>query len=266
MSEPDNVREPASSPSDPEEAARRLADLFLRAGFAIALTGAGVSTASGIPDFRSPGTGLWSRFDPKQVASLSAFRRDPPGFWTWYAHRFLSLGEVRENPAHEALAALEAGGWLHGLITQNIDRLHHKAGSQQLVEIHGSIAHADCLACGRRYPRAKVLELIADDGLPRCQCGAVLKPGVVLFEEDLPGEAYDQAAKWAAQSDLFLVAGSSLEVWPVAGLPELAVETGARLVIVNGSSTPFDELASLVVRQPVELFLPRVADILQSRP
>jgi NAD-dependent deacetylase len=259
------LQEGGGPPRDvPDPEAARLADMLREAIFAVALTGAGVSTASGIPDFRSPGTGLWSRYDPQKVASLSAFRRDPESFWGWYAQRFLSLGEVGANPAHEALAALESGGWLRGLITQNIDQLHRKAGSRRLVEVHGSIAHADCLSCGRRYPRARVLELLSAEGLPRCRCGAVLKPGVVLFEEDLPEAPFKQAVEWATQSDLFLVAGSSLEVWPVAGLPELAVDTGARLVIVNGSETPMDDLAALVFRRPVEVFLPQVARLLSA--
>jgi NAD-dependent deacetylase len=239
----------------------RTETLFRQARFVVVLTGAGVSTASGIPDFRSPGTGLWARFDPKQVASMTAFRRDPPGFWEFYAHRFLSLGDVRPNPAHEALARLERAGFVHALITQNIDRLHRLAGSRTLVEVHGSIDHADCPACGRRYPRDRVLALLDEAaGVPHCECGAVLKPGVVLFEEMMPEDELDQAFRWAEQSDLFVVAGSSLEVWPVAGLPELAVQTGARLVIVNGSPGGFDHLAEVVEREPVEIFLPRVAE------
>jgi NAD-dependent deacetylase len=249
---------PADGPDNLAHAER----LLREARFAVALTGAGVSTASGIPDFRSPGTGLWSRHDPRQVASMSAFRRDPAGFWGFYSQRFLSLGDVLPNPAHHALARLEEGGFLHALITQNIDRLHRAAGSRSLVEVHGSIDHADCPDCRRRYPRDRVLRMLDEDaaGVPVCECGAVLKPGVVLFEEMLPEEELEQAFRWAERADLFLVAGSSLEVWPVAGLPEYAVQTGARLIIVNGTPGPVDELAAVLEREPVEVFLPRLAE------
>ena len=154
----------------------------------VALTGAGISVPSGIPDFRSPGTGLWENVDPMEVAHIDAFRRDPERFWHFYGQRFQTLEDKLPNGAHAALAELERAGLLDAVITQNIDRLHAKAGTRDLIEVHGTIAHASCLPCGARYPLGEVrARQAADtDGIPRCDCGTPLKPDVVLFGEYLP--------------------------------------------------------------------------------
>ncbi len=241
----------------------RLAELLTEADSVVALTGAGVSTASGIPDYRSPGTGLWATVDPMEVANIGAFRRDPARFWAFYSHRLASLADVEPNPAHYALARLEEMGVLTALVTQNIDRLHRRAGSRVLAEVHGSIDFAVCLSCGARYPHQRMVDgLAAPPGIPTCDCGAPLKPGVVLFGEDLPADEFERALGWMERADLLLVVGTSLQVWPVAGLPGVAAATGARVVILNATPTSYDREAAVVDRSPVEETLPAVVRLL----
>jgi NAD-dependent deacetylase len=225
----------------------RLAELIRSAGSVVALTGAGISVPSGIPDFRSPGTGLWANVDPMEVAHISVWRSDPAGFWAFYGQRFATLEGKQPNAAHRALAALEAGGRLDAVITQNIDGLHSAAGTRELIEVHGSIRSASCLADGRSYPLAETRRRLADaaDGIPRCDCGAPLKPDVVLFGEMLDEGAMTRAGELAEGADLMIVVGSSLEVYPVAGLPELTLAAGGRLAIVTRSETPFDRVADV---------------------
>jgi NAD-dependent deacetylase len=213
----------------------------------VALTGAGVSVPSGIPDFRSPQTGLWANVDPMEVAHVSVWRREPARFWGFYGQRFAALEGKRPNGAHRALAALEAAGHVEAVITQNIDGLHRAAGTQDLIEVHGSIATASCLADGRRHPLAEVRARLAADpeGIPRCDCGAPLKPDVVLFGEMLDAAAIGRATELAEAADLMIVVGSSLEVHPVAGLPELTLAAGGDLAIVTRSATPFDRHAAV---------------------
>jgi NAD-dependent deacetylase len=211
----------------------------------VALTGAGVSTESGIPDFRSPG-GLWAEFDPMEYGSIEAFRRDPEKVWRFYAPRFSLLTDAEPNAAHLALAELERSGLLRAVITQNIDLLHERAGTRELVEVHGSIRTSTCLRCGAQYTLAEVHELI--DGAPRCtSCGSVLKPDVVFFGELLPAPAIDRAFDLAREARLLLVVGSTLEVYPVAGLPLETLETGGALAIVNKGPTALDHLAELTI-------------------
>jgi NAD-dependent deacetylase len=217
----------------------------------VALTGAGASTESGIPDFRSP-TGIWATFDPTEYATMGAFRRDPEKVWRFYAPRFSMLTDAEPNRVHTALAELEERGLLDAVITQNIDRLHERAGSRDVVEVHGSIRTSSCPGCGATYELARVLELLeAGDGAPRCEsCGAVLKPGVVFFDELLPATAIDRAFELAARARLLLVVGTSLEVWPVAGLPDETLDAGGRVVVLNQEPTRIDGRAELVVRDP----------------
>jgi NAD-dependent deacetylase len=229
------------------EPQRRLAELIRSARSVVALTGAGISVPSGIPDFRSPGTGLWENVDPMEVAHISAWRRDPARFWGFYGARFAALEGKQPNAAHRALAALEAAGRLDAVITQNIDGLHRAAGTRDLIEVHGSIASASCLRDGRSYPLAETRARLAADpeGIPRCDCGAPLKPDVVLFGEMLDEAALDRASRLAAGADLLLAIGSSLEVHPVAGLPELTLATGGTLAVITMSATPFDPYAEV---------------------
>ncbi len=226
---------------------------------AVALTGAGISTPSGIPDFRSANSGLWDKVDPMEVASLDSFQERPNLFYDWIhplAHLILA---AHPNAAHLALAQMESHGPLKCVITQNIDMLHSKAGSAVVHEVHGHLRQATCLHCGRVYNAEKFLtQFIATRQLPLCpHCNGVLKPNVVLFGEMLPAHTFHQA-QWQAQScDLMIVAGSSLEVFPVADLPRVAKRAGAKLIIVNFSETYMDHLADVVIRADVTQVLPQ---------
>jgi NAD-dependent deacetylase len=231
-----------------------LAELVRSAVSVVALTGAGISVPSGIPDFRTPGTGLWENVDPAEVAHIGAFRRDPARFWHFYGDRFTTLEGKQPNGAHRALAALEERGLLDAVITQNIDRLHRRAGSRRVIEVHGTIEHSSCLSCGAQYELGDVRDRLAADpeGIPRCECGEALKPDVVLFGELLPEEAMAEAHSLAAGADVLLCIGSSLEVYPVAGLPQVTLEAGGRLAIVTQSSTSFDRDATVRLSGDVE--------------
>jgi NAD-dependent deacetylase len=224
-----------------------LARLLRESRSTVVLTGAGISTESGIPDFRSP-TGIWAEYDPMEYASISAFRRDPVKVWEFYALRFEVLTRAEPNEGHAALAELERRGLVRAVVTQNIDTLHDRAGSRDVVEVHGSIRHADCLRCGERVPLADVVASLTREPAPRCpRCGEILKPGVVMFGEVLPEEAIDRAFELAREARLLLVVGSSLEVHPVAGLPETTLAAGGDVAIVNRGPTPYDGDAAVKV-------------------
>jgi NAD-dependent deacetylase len=226
--------------------AAQLAELIRESRSTVALTGAGISVPSGIPDFRTPETGLWANVDPMEVAHIDVFERDPARFWSYYRPRFHSLGDKRPNPAHEALVELERRGLLAGVITQNIDRLHRAAGSQTVVEVHGSIDSSSCAGCAAVYGIDAVDGLFNADGIAVCaDCGGAVKPDVVLFGEMLPEEAMAQAQKLAEDAELMLCIGSSLAVHPVAGLPQLTLAGGGQLAIVTQGPTPYDEDAVL---------------------
>jgi NAD-dependent deacetylase len=224
----------------------RLAQLIRDARSAVALTGAGISVPSGIPDFRSPGTGLWESVDPMEVAHIEVFRRDPRRFWTYYRPRFGTLADKEPNPAHAALAELESRGLLDAVITQNIDRLHRKAGSKRVIEVHGTIETSSCLDCGASFTLDLVEALFDEEGVARCHgCGGPVKPDVVLFGELLPERAMNEAYALAAGADLLLCVGSSLEVHPVAGLPAVTRSAGGAIAIVTKGPTPYDEDAEV---------------------
>jgi len=221
-----------------------LAELIRANQPCVVLTGAGVSTESGIPDFRSA-SGIWAQYDPYEVASIDAFRRDPARVWEFYGLRLDVLADARPNAGHVALAELEARGLVHAVITQNVDRLHVVAGTRELVEVHGSIGGAVCLVCG--WETDAVRERLP---LPLCErCGTVLKPGVVMFGELLPAAAIERATELAVDARLLLVVGSSLEVWPVAGLPDETLAHGGKVAILNRDPTPYHDRASLVIRR-----------------
>jgi NAD-dependent protein deacetylase/lipoamidase len=222
----------------------RLAELVRARPGCVVLTGAGISTESGIPDFRSA-EGLWGRYDPTEVANIDALRRAPAQVWEFYALRLDALGGAEPNEGHRALAELEERGWIRAVVTQNVDGLHQRAGSREVVEVHGSLREAECLHCGVRVPMEDALAWLP---LPPCpECGEILKPGVVMFGELLPQAAIEQAQALAAGAGLFLVVGSSLEVHPVAGLPGETLAAGGAIAIVNRGSTPWDSRADLVL-------------------
>ena len=229
--------------------AARLAGLLRSARRAVALTGAGISVPSGIPDFRSPQTGLWANVDPMEVAHIAVFRRDPERFWGFYGARFAALRGKRPNAAHRALAELERRGLIEAVITQNIDGLHRAAGTRDLIEVHGSIASSGCPACDAgpvELEEVRERLAAAPDGVPRCAaCGAALKPDVVLFGELLPAAALERASQLAAGADLLLCVGSSLEVFPVAELPRITLAAGGEVALVTAGRTPYDREAAV---------------------
>jgi NAD-dependent deacetylase len=222
-----------------------LAELVRRRQPCLVLTGAGISTESGIPDFRSP-SGIWARYDPMEYATISAFRRDPVKVWEFYARRLGVLAQAEPNVGHRALARLEQRGLVQAVVTQNIDGLHQRAGSQDVIEVHGSIRTASCLACRTQVPLGDVVAALETAPAPPCpRCGEIVKPDVVMFGELLPAEAIDRAFALAASAGLLLVVGSSLEVHPVAGLPDETLSRGGALAIVNRGQTPYDWRATV---------------------
>ena len=236
-------------------------DLLRQSRHAVALTGAGISTPSGIPDFRSPGSGVWENVNPMEVASIYAFRRQPEAFYQWLRPLTELLLTAQPNPAHIALAQLEAHGPLQSIITQNIDTLHTKAGSRSVHEVHGHLRQATCLQCNYQYDAQPFLQAFVEKGeLPICpDCTGVLKPDVVLFGEMLPTREIMAAQQAAATCDLMIVVGSSLEVTPVADLPMLTRQKGARLIIVNFTDTYADAWADVVIQADVAEILPQLA-------
>jgi NAD-dependent deacetylase len=246
-----------------EVAARtlRAAEMLRQSRSAVALTGAGLSTPSGIPDFRSPRSGLWENVDPMEVASLAAFRYHPERFYAWVRPLAATIHQAQPNPAHRALAALEAEGLLKLIITQNIDELHWRAGSRRVVELHGNLREATCGQCHRVQAAGDMLAQFIQDGrVPRCaDCGGVLKPNVILMGEQLLESTLREARQAARRCDVMLVAGSSLEVLPSAELPLEALARGARLVLVNYEPTYLDARADVLIRADVAQVLPRMA-------
>jgi NAD-dependent deacetylase len=228
---------------------------------AVTLTGAGHSTPSGIPDFRSPGTGLWSRVDPMQVASIHAFIQNPHRFYEWYINTAIDMVQAEPNPAHFALAQMEKRGVLRAVVTQNIDGLHQRAGSAQVLELHGSNETASCLDCGKVLDGKALLErYTADRQVPYCECGGLMKPDVVLFGEMLPSDVLQRAQIEIAECDLLIIAGSSLTVAPASQLPWLAIQGGASLIICNLSPTWADPYAEVILREDVAKSLPALLE------
>lgn len=251
---------------DEDEGVERLAREVRDADAAVALTGAGVSTASGVPDFRGE-NGIWNaEFDPDDFV-IDRFLSDPAGFWDDRVdlHEAMFPGEIGPNAAHEALADLERAGHLDAVITQNTDGLHGAAGSDDVVELHGNADRVVCADCGRKRDAEPVRERARDGDLPpRCECGGPLRPDVVLFGESLPEGGLAEARRRAEESDIFLAVGSSLSVEPAASLPRLAARDGT-LAIVNLDTTPHDGAADVVVRADVTDALPALGEAVRTR-
>jgi NAD-dependent deacetylase len=251
-----------SFPSRTQSAIEFAADLLRQSKHTVLLTGAGISTPSGIPDFRSTGTGLWSRDEPLEVASLTTFRTAPELFFQWFRPLASQIYNAQPNPAHLALAGLERAGFIRSTITQNVDILHQKAGSQNVIELHGTMRTLTCSQCYHREEAAMHLDVFVGNGtLPRCAlCGNVLKPDVILFGEQLPQAAWFKAQREARQCNLMLVVGSSLEVLPAAGLPMQALDRGAHLIVVNNAPTYINVRADAVFSEDVALIIPAIAE------
>ncbi len=247
---------------------RCAADIIRGSKQGVVLTGAGISTPSGIPDFRSTDNGLWMNYDPFEVASLNSFRYHPERFYHWIRTLAGQIYEAAPNAAHRALAQLEAAGYMRAVITQNIDGLHQRAGSSLVYEVHGTLNTLTCVSCYQKVPAEPLRqEFFLQGKVPRCPgCGHVLKPDIVLFGEQLPIRTWLQAQEEAKNCDLMLVAGSSLEVLPVAGLPMRALENGAHLILINKSKTYLDVRADVVFHDDVVDILPRlVEEVFNSR-
>ncbi|MBO7482913.1 MAG: NAD-dependent deacetylase [Kiritimatiellae bacterium] len=221
-----------------------------------AMTGAGISTLCGIPDFRGP-KGLYRNPDAERIFDIDWFDRDPSVYYRGCRELVYGLGEFRPGPVHDALKRLEDAGRLDGIITQNIDMLHQKAGSSRVYEVHGSPLVHHCRRCGKSASFDEIMDMVSANGgasalgdpyVPRCPCGGAFKPDITFFGESLPEEAFMRSQELAARADLMLVLGTSLTVFPAAGLPRLTLHNGGRLVIVNAQPTPLDEYA--LVRLP----------------
>ncbi|GMQ77608.1 MAG: NAD-dependent protein deacylase Cob2 [Anaerolineae bacterium] len=228
----------------------------------VALTGAGISTPSGIPDFRSPESGLWENVDPYQVASVYGFRQRPEDFFDWIRPVAKIAFDAEPNAAHKALAKMEREGLLKGIITQNIDMLHSKAGSKVIYELHGHWREATCIRCYNIYPSdTHLLEFLKSGDIPHCDsCGGILKPNVILYGEQLPINILNEAQRLARTCDLMLVVGSSLEVTPASQLPMLALENDARIIIINLEPTYLDSYADITFHADVVDVLPALAN------
>lgn len=250
-------------PEGQDEAIRSIAGLIRTSNKVVVLTGAGFSTPSGIPDFRSEGSGLWTRYLPMEVASLSTFRYEPEKFFAWLRPLASHMVTAAPNLAHLALARLEQEGFIHAIITQNIDGLHTRAGSKTIYEVHGTF---NTLTCSRCYKQVQASsgymdEFIEKGKIPHCKdCRGILKPDVILFEEQLPARTWQKAETVSRSCDLMVVAGTSLEVLPSAGLPVKALDNKARLVIVNNTPTFIDLRADFVLRGDVAEIIPAIAD------
>jgi len=238
-----------------------VSQLILDAEYCVALTGAGISTPSGIPDFRSPGSGVWTRYSPMEVASLSAFRYNPDRFYDWLRPFLKSLFKADPNPAHSTLASLQERNYLQSIITQNIDCLHQKAGSNNVIEVHGTYQTLTCLGCFQQVEASFELinTFLEDSVTPHCpECGSLLKPDIILYEEQLPADKWKLARDEVLKCDLLLVLGSSLTVTPVCDLPYSALGNGAKLIIINRTCTHLADLADVSIQGDLEKLMPLI--------
>ncbi|MCR4442411.1 MAG: NAD-dependent deacylase [Peptococcaceae bacterium] len=239
----------------------RLVEWWREADYRVVLTGAGMSTESGLPDFRSP-QGLWRGVDPSRIATVSALYENPLDFYNFYRMRLSNLGKARPNRGHEILGKLQQERLLNAIITQNVDGLHQRGGATRVIELHGNLREAQCLKCKKGYP-AEVLE---EQEIPTCTaCGGMIKPGVILFGERLPDEALRQAEMETKRARLFVVIGSSLEVSPANYFPVMARERDAKLAIINKGPTVMDHEADLILRGSAGEILERLYNALTGK-
>jgi len=244
----------------------KAAELVQSASAIVAFTGAGISTPSGIPDFRSDKSGLWEKHDPMAVASIYGFRQNPQGFFDWVRPLAEKTVQAKPNPAHLALVELERMGKLDSIITQNIDMLHSRAGNTNVYELHGHMREATCIHCFTKYEGEQVLaDVLATGNVPKCsKCGGVIKPDVILFGEQLPYKQVQLSKNAARKCDLMIVIGSSLEVYPASELPVLAHRNNAKVIIINLEPTPLDKLADVIIRDNVADVLPAIVEQLET--
>jgi NAD-dependent protein deacetylase/lipoamidase len=250
---------------DSQDLFNQAASLLVQSKYAIAFTGAGISTSSGIPDFRSPDCGLWNNVDSLSVASIYGFRQNPQAFYDWVRPLAKVTVEAKPNPVHFALADLESRNLLKAVITQNIDMLHTRAGSKTVYELHGHLREATCIHCFAVYPGAPLIaKFIKDGSVPHCpKCGGVIKPNLILFGEQLPAREMMAAKDAARHADVVFIIGSSLEVAPASDIPLLAQRNGAKVVIINLEPTPFDSLADIVIQANAAAVLPQIVHCME---
>jgi len=238
------------------------AELLANARHAVILSGAGISTPSGIPDFRSTDNGLWQKYNPFEVASLTAFRVNTNHFFEWFRPLTKQIVEAKPNKAHFAVSELEKHGIIKSVITQNIDNLHQKAGSKNVFEIHGTLNTMTCASCYTKFPSSQFLDSYLEKGkIPTCpRCQNILKPDAILFEEQLPKRVWQCIVQEINKSDLMMVIGSSLEVIPVANLPYQIISNDGKLIIINNEPTYIDSRADVVLHENVITALPAVLE------
>jgi NAD-dependent deacetylase len=253
-----------SAAGAPEADIQKAARLLKQARHAVVFTGAGISTPSGIPDFRTKNTGLWERHNPMEVASIGVFQSNPQTFYNWLRPLLNEILNAAPNQAHIALAEMESAGIIKAVVTQNIDNLHQRAGSKNVYEVHGSLRTLTCSRCGETFQAEQFKGQLEDaNSMPQCgQCKTVLKPDITLFGEMLPYDTWVGAEEHCQRADVILVAGSSLEVHPAASLPEIGIEHGAELIIINIGSTYLDSSASVLLPFDVASILPKIAALL----
>lgn len=243
----------------------RVAELIRQSSQVVVITGAGISTPSGIPDFRSSTNSLWNNVDAMEVASIKSFNRNPQNFYDWIRPLAAKIQRAKPNKGHAALAQMEHAGFIHSIITQNIDGLHQKANSKNVIEIHGNTLTMTCNNCGNKENSSNQMNNFVEKGnMPRCsQCNHILKPDVILFGEQLPTGKWELAEEAVNNCDLLIVAGSSLEVMPVAGLPNQAHRMGTKIIMLNRSKTHVDNIAEIVIRDDLASSLPKIVNELQ---
>lgn len=225
----------------------------------IGFTGAGISTASGVPDFRSP-TGIWAQYNPREYAYIDSFRKNPKKIWEFFFLREKEFNQAVPNPGHTALAELENLNYIDGIITQNIDRLHSRAGNKNVYELHGSVGELVCLECSRRYKREDS-SVDWKESFPYCQCGEILKPSVVLFGEALPHDVFNMAIEIALKSKFMIVAGTSGIVYPAAQIPYMAKRNGSFIIEANMEATPLtSSITDVFLQGRVEEILPLIVE------
>lgn len=249
-----------------ERELERAAELLVKARFGTALTGAGISTPSGIPDFRSAGSGLWEFANPFEVASIYAFRQQPQAFYDWVRPLVKLVVNAEPNPAHYALSELGGMGIVEAVITQNIDGLHQRAQSNCVYEIHGHFRRATCIRCYRSVPSGKLVQAFIEDGeIPRCEaCGGVIKPDIILLGEQLPAKVVAAARLAARDCDVMIVAGTSLEVAPAGDIPLIPKKHGGKLIFVNLGPTYLDHVADVTIRADVAEALPKLVEAVRA--
>ena len=252
--------------SDLEIKVENLAQLIVDSNDIVALTGAGMSTESGIADFRSPGTGLWEKVDPYEFASINSYMANTSKNLEFMLETGRNIFRARPNRGHKALTKLQKMGKLRGVLTQNIDRLHHKAHTKNIVEFHGNAYEAKCMSCGQIYEiTTMVNQVMKGQSTPSCEkCSGLLKPNAIFFGEPLESETLQAADEMISKCDLLLVLGSSLVVYPVAFYPKKIISKGAKLAIINIQETDIDSAAEVVIHEKIGEVFPRIVDLVKE--